>query len=118
MGDGTKKMIVRRQKIGARICNRKTEIVTTEIFHEACWQWGREVQILSQPITSKRKTQQGKKPISSFCIGCIYIYFLVLLGLPIVTACLSEVQQSSAGLSTSEKLGPPHKAEPLHLCGR
>lgn len=45
----------------------------------------------------------------------MYIYFPVLLGLPIVTANLSQVQQSSTGLSTSEKLGLPHKTKPLHF---
>lgn len=45
----------------------------------------------------------------------IYIYSPVLFRLPIVTACPTRVQQPGAGLSTSEELGPPHKAKTLHL---
>lgn len=116
MGGGTKKVIVKRQKIEERICNRRAEIVTTAVF--PCWLWGWEVQVLSQPITRRRKTQQSRKPMPSFCRSRIYIHCMVLLGLHKVKACLSEVQRSTASLSTSEKLGLPHKAEPLHLSGR
>jgi len=41
-------------------------------------------------------------------------YMYILLELPIVTECPTQVQQSIAGLSTSENLGPPHKAELSH----
>lgn len=44
-------------------------------------------------------------------------YMYILLELPIVTECPTQVQQSIAGLSTSENLGPPHKAEQLYLGG-
>lgn len=71
MGGGTKKVIVKRQKIEERICNRRAEIVTTAVF--PCWQWGWEVQVLSQLITRRRKTQQSRKPMPSFCRSRIYI---------------------------------------------
>lgn len=86
MGGGTKKVIVKRQKIEERICNRRAEIVTTAVF--PCWLWGWEVQVLSQPITRRRKTQQSRKPMPSFCRSRIYIHCMVLLGLHKVKACI------------------------------
>lgn len=42
---------------------------------------------------------------------CICTHCLVLLGLFIIMVCLPQVLQTSAGLFTSEKLGPPQKAK-------
>ena len=44
-----------------------------------------------------------------------YTNCLVLLNLPIVMAYLTQVQQSGAGSSTSEKPAHPHKAELPHF---
>lgn len=94
---------------------RDSYYCSVTMFHESSQQWGCSVQILSLFLgRSQAEGKHNKEKVHALVFAeSIYIHCPLLLGLPIMMACLTGEQQSCAGLWTLERPGSPHK--PNHI---